>query len=534
MSAAPAVSATPPPPAAAHLAVAAVLCCTITLCAVLWPHWTGNPDLSHGMAAPFVFIYLIHEARTRGTRRHPRPGPWLTVSAAALGLGALVFGVTGGLYAAGMGWGHPLAAGLCGAALAALIASVTLNLSHPSVRLIPLNWQSVCAALVWLPCLPMPPGAYSRLSGALQLIISKGVMLMLNILGVPATRHGNIIELAHCNVGVEEACSGVRSLVACMFAALLISALLLRSPVRRVVILLAAAPLAIAMNFVRSLGLTLAADSGMDISGAVHDITGYAILIATTLLLFGFAVLLERGDGTVEKSAPKPAAPCTRSEAAPKALVLTAVPITALLLVVGLTVLTLYPRKAINDRQADPEDVLARQLPGWTQRTSTGLEQFAGTLGTDKLVERTYASASQRTMVSLYVASWPAGGSTPAQVALHTPEVCWPSSGWRLLPESLPGPVPPGAQARAFQSPSGEKQYVFYWHLYDGLPVANFNPRAPFEMMTLALRYGFRAPAPQAFLRISSDRPWSEIRHDAPVLHALDKLGISGLSAEAQ
>lgn len=534
MSATPVASAPRSAPAAALLAAAAVLCCAATLCAVLWPHWTGNPDLSHGMVAPIVFIYLIHEARSRGISRHPRPGPWLAVSAAVLGLGALVFGALGGLYAAGMGWGHPLAAGLCGMALAALIASVTLRLSHPSLRLIPLNWQAACAALVWLPCLPMPPGAYSRLTGALQLVISKGVMLVLNVLGVPATRHGNIIELAHCNVGVEEACSGVRSLVACLFAALLISALLLRSPVRRVVILLAAAPLAIAMNFLRSLGLTLAADSGTDISGAVHDITGYGILIVTTLMLFGLALLLERGDGKTDKSETKPSAPCANTGSAPRALGLMAVPMAALLLVAGLSVLTLYPRRAINDRQANPDEVLAKQLTGWTQRTSTGLEQFAGTLGTDQLVERTYACASQRTTVSIYVATWPAGGSTPAQVALHTPEVCWPSSGWKLLPETMPGPLPAGAQTRAFEAPNGEKQYVFYWHLYDGLPVANFNPRAPFEMMALALRYGFRAPAPQAFLRISSDRTWSEIRHDAPVLHALDKLGISGLSQQPQ
>src|ERR1700733_4449464 len=38
-------------------------------------------------------------------------------------------------------------------------------------------------------------------------------------LGIPAVQHGNVIELASCSVGVEDACSGIRSLQSTIMAA---------------------------------------------------------------------------------------------------------------------------------------------------------------------------------------------------------------------------------------------------------------------------------------------------------------------------
>ena len=161
------------------------------------------------------------------------------------------------------------------------------------MRALPWNWTAGVAVGLWPLAAPIPSGMYTRLTLALQLWISTGVMDVLQVLGIAAHRQGNIIELATCRVGVEEACSGVRSLVSCVFVALFFSASIVRQPWARAVVIGVAGPLALAMNFIRALTLTLLANSGVTIAGFWHDATGYAVLLATAALLAGLALGLE-------------------------------------------------------------------------------------------------------------------------------------------------------------------------------------------------------------------------------------------------
>ncbi|MBI2497404.1 MAG: exosortase/archaeosortase family protein, partial [Opitutae bacterium] len=121
------------------------------------------------------------------------------------------------------------------------------------------------------------------------------VLQTLHLFGVPARQHGNIIELAVTSVGVEEACSGVRSLLSCVYAGFFFAAWQVRRPGGRLLLIVTAPLLALGMNFLRSLTLTLLANSGREIAGFWHDATGFAILGVTALVLAGLALLLETG-----------------------------------------------------------------------------------------------------------------------------------------------------------------------------------------------------------------------------------------------
>ncbi len=157
--------------------------------------------------------------------------------------------------------------------------SCTLAGGQAGHLLLPWNWTAGVAAGLWpLAAASIPSRMYTRLTLALQLWISTGVMDVLQVLGIAAHRQGNIIELATCRVGVEEACSGVRSLVSCVFVALFFSASIVRQPWARAVVIGVAGPLALAMNFIRALTLTLLANSGVTIAGFWHDATVYAVL----------------------------------------------------------------------------------------------------------------------------------------------------------------------------------------------------------------------------------------------------------------
>ena len=508
-----------------------VVVCSVS--AALWRHWTGNPDLSHGLLMPLVFIYLIHEARTRGVQNYTQASAGRHLAGVALGGAALMFGFAGALYASALGWGHALAAAFTGTGLAALLLLAVLSLSDRHIRLIPCNWQACCAASLWVFTVPLPPGAYTRLSGGLQQGISQAVLLCLNLLGIPATRQGNIIELTHGRVGVEEACSGVRSLIACIFAALLISALVLRAPARRVLLVVLAPLLALVMNLLRSLLLTLLANAGIDIGGAWHDATGFGILGLTALLLFWLAHALEAGSKPHERIAQAPGQTRSASQGG-KAPLLLSITSCAGLLALGLLLLQLLPRQPKNPILPDLNRAIPISIAGWEQKGSPDLQRFTQVLHTEKLLERSYTQGlgAARVQVTIYAAAWEAGAATPAEISLHTPEVCWPGAGWTQILDEATAPRL-GSQGRAlrFRSPTGEMHQVVYWLLYDGEPVPHLDPYSPLDLLRLALSYGHRAPAPQVFIRISGNRPHAELLRLAPVREALHALGISDLSS---
>ena len=75
---------------------------------------------------------------------------------------------------------------------------------------------------------PIPAIVYARMTLPLQLFASSVAETILNALGIPVLRDGNVLELASQRLSVVEACSGIRSLVSLAFLAL-VYAIFLRS-----------------------------------------------------------------------------------------------------------------------------------------------------------------------------------------------------------------------------------------------------------------------------------------------------------------
>lgn len=487
---------------------------TVALSARLWPEWRRNPDLSHGLFMPAVFLLLLYESRSQGSPRYLRPHAAIRAGFGALLAGGILALVAAGLFAASLDWSHALVSLTLTLSLTLFLGAALVTFAGDSVRLTGFNWSAIIAIFLWLLSAPIPPGTYMRLTLGLQLWVSENVLRMLHLLGIPAIRHGNIIEMANTAVGVEEACSGVRSLISCVFAGLFFSATLVRRPWARAVIIALAAPLALTMNFVRSLALTLLANAGIDISGAWHDGTGFAVLGVTAAMLGGLALALEHGS----KAEPAPAEP--PREARPNAGMFRVFTACSALAGGLIIVFVLNTRPAIRRDLPVPDvlGLLPAAVGGWQVRTSN-LYEFAGTLQTEHLAQRNYTKGSggKPVEISIYVAYWRAGQAPVSLVASHTPEACWPGAGWTMLPVAQPRvqlatnsrPLPP-ADYRLFQI-GDYPQHVWFWHLYDGRPIDYRDPYSPIELLRIALRYGFRHNGDQLFIRLSSNRPWAEI-----------------------
>ncbi len=520
-----------PLPAKLNLGLLGIMVATMS--AVLWPHWQHNPDLSHGFFMPVLFLLLLHESRSTGTLRF-LPRHWFRgVLQLGLIVGGLLMLVAAGLYATSVGWTHAVVCFSLTASLMLFLAAGLVSLSAAEIRAVPFNWNALTAIGLWILCAPIPPGTYSRLTLSLQLSVSEHVLSALHLLGIAATRNGNVIDLAHTSVGVAEACSGVRSLISCVFAGFFFAASLVRRPWARALIIVLAAPIALVMNFIRSLILTIAANRGIDINGSWHDITGFAVLGVTAAILGGLALFLEW-------PAPKSAATAAPAPASPVFAGLQYQLTGGLAIALALTTFFYVNTRSVARTDAPVPDLwaaLPAEASGWRVDTSKDLYQFRDTLETEYLAQRTYLKRSGGGTVqfTVYLAYWRAGQSPVSQVASHTPDACWPGAGWEVIPNSQPreqlhvdGRSLATAESRFFIN--GEiTQNVWFWHLFDGRPIAYQDPYAWDELLRIAWKYGFRRNGDQLFVRVSSNRPWATLQNEPLVREIFAHLQPLGL-----
>jgi len=498
------------------------------ICLLLLPRWSENPELMHGFLMPVAFILLLREARTR---RFESTGPrashlaWLCRGLSLAALASAAFGL---LYAVVFGWSHALACSPLVLAFVCLSLIVLLGLA--ATGRLAFGWPAFCSAALWLLCTPIPPGTYARLSIALQLGVTEVVLHVLGFLGVPAVRHGNVIELVRGSVGVEEACSGIRSLVTCVFAAILLSAALRMRPWSRVLLIVSAPPLAWTLNLLRSLALALLTASQGRPSTAWHDGLGYGALGLTTLVLLWLAFRLEEPARPQQPNSPsdKPEAPFPSGQIFGCLL-----PACALA-----TAFMLLPHQAAEPAPPAPslDQWLAPEAAGWEVRNGSLPEESRRVLGSPSLLQREYLQGGDGSMTDLvlYVAHWAPGKASPSFVALHTPEVCWPGAGWVELPAAETDGAPELAlcEHRRFRHDSGVIQEVWYWHFNGSQAMRGLSPYDPHKLIRNAVHQGFAPARAQLFIRISANRPWKEIRESEPVRRLLLNSGISGLSTK--
>jgi exosortase len=130
-----------------------------------------------------------------------------------------------------------------------------------------------------------PTFIYERLTLDLQLLASRLGERCLELLGYSVLREGNILELVGTKLSVEEACSGIRSLLAILFTCVLYNYFFVSGTGIRTLILGLAAPIAILGNAARIVATGIASQHNRAlIQGAAHETFGY---ISVVVAAFG-------------------------------------------------------------------------------------------------------------------------------------------------------------------------------------------------------------------------------------------------------
>jgi exosortase len=235
--------------------------------------WWELPEAGHGLLLAPIAIWL---AWREG--RHPAAAPQMWLGGVILVLAVLL------RYAAG------LAAELFTMRVAIVGALIGLTVYFNGIRQL-VRW--------WLPftllflSIPLPELITQALALPLQFKASQMGAALLEMRNVPVRLSGNVIRLPGQELFVTEACSGLRSLTALISTAILMGAVLLRTPVARVLLLVLAIPIAIVVNGVRVFltGFLVHFVSPSMGTGFMHVTEGWLLFLVSLAALAAFAAI---------------------------------------------------------------------------------------------------------------------------------------------------------------------------------------------------------------------------------------------------
>ena len=120
------------------------------------------------------------------------------------------------------------------------------------------------------------------------------------LLGTPAQVEGNLIRVSNGLVGVNEACSGIRSLQTSLMIGLLFGEVKRLSLLRRLALVVCAVVIALLANSLRAVFLVMvAATENLSEVSRWHDIAGYSIIAFVFVATLVLAYLLGKHNRTV-------------------------------------------------------------------------------------------------------------------------------------------------------------------------------------------------------------------------------------------
>lgn len=266
--------------------------------------WSTNPQYSYGLVVPLLVVGLLLRRWQQPAGRYcgsVAGNPWPAILFCG-GL-ALLYLPTRLIEAATPEW-RPIQWLLGMETVGLTLYAIYLAGGKRRLRQFAFPVAFFLVAIPW-PTLVEAPiiQGLSRMNAAL-------VVEVMGFLNVPAIQSGNVIEVSTGLVGINDACSGIRSFQSSLMISLFLGEFFLFNWRRRVLLLPIGFALAMLLNLCRASLLTwIAAKKGVGAIAEYHDEAGMTIMLVCTALLWGAAWLLNRRNITAKGEEATPVAP---------------------------------------------------------------------------------------------------------------------------------------------------------------------------------------------------------------------------------
>ncbi len=248
--------------------------------------WTLNPQYGYGWSVPFLSIYLIWKRWPE--RPSPAPPSARVLPLALISFCSLLLFPIRFVAEANPDW-RLLSWSLALVVVAVSLGIVFLTGGAPWLRHFAFPFLFLLVAVPW------PMQAEQVVTQSLMRAVTAINVLVLNVAGTPALQHGNVIEVGSGLIGIEEACSGVRSLQATLMISLFLGELYSFNLGRRILLVIAGGVFAFVCNLVRTAILVwIGAHRGATAIEAWHDPAGLSILLVCLFGLWSLSLLMRR------------------------------------------------------------------------------------------------------------------------------------------------------------------------------------------------------------------------------------------------
>lgn len=239
--------------------------------------WSTQEDYGHGFFVLPIVAYMLWQKRNR-LKSIPVRSSWLGLP--ILLLGSLLY------VAASIAKFHTLTY-LC--MILILLGLLLFLLGWGVVREV----APQVALLLFM--FPIPSAVYVQMTNPLKLAVANMSTAILQMVGIPVFREGNLLYLAGSKMEVTEACSGIRSLysylmLGCVFA------FWGRTRWIRISLILSAVPLAFLVNVFRVTGTAILSQAyGPGVAqGAFHMTAGFVLFAIGFVVFYVEYRLLDR------------------------------------------------------------------------------------------------------------------------------------------------------------------------------------------------------------------------------------------------
>lgn len=240
---------------------------------MLWNEWELDPQYSYGFLVPILCLALFFQRWQDRPAPNPPQNLW---KPATMAFPAFVFlAAVQPFFEANPEW---RVSGILGAFSAVLLTILFIYAVGGS----PWMRHFLFPVCFFLLAIPWPRNAEEAVMGFLMEKNAIAALEILHWCGHEAVRRGHLITLPTGTLGVEEACSGVRSLQSGIMSAFFLGEIFRFSVFVRCGLVFSSVLIALFGNFARATTLSLIASSyGVAAIEKWHDIAGYAILLTT-------------------------------------------------------------------------------------------------------------------------------------------------------------------------------------------------------------------------------------------------------------